>query len=162
MGPKDVVRMSLDLSDQIVNSYLSDLSDADLLIRPIEGMNHIAWQLGHLISSERFFVETVSPGSCPRLPDNFEEGHGRKCTNIDDPSKYLPLAKYKELWKAQRDATRAVLDTLSDSDFDRKTQGLPDFIPTVGAAMNLCGDHALMHLGQFVAVRRKLGKPITI
>jgi uncharacterized damage-inducible protein DinB len=159
MGPKDVVRLSLDLSDQIVSAYLSD---ADLLIRPVPGMNHIAWQLGHLISSERFFVEAIAPRSCPPLPVNFEDGHGQKSTKIDDPSKYLPLAKYKELWKAQRDATRAVLDTLSDSDFDRRPETLPSFAPTVGAAINLCGSHALMHLGQFVAVRRQLGKPITI
>ena len=28
--------------------------------------------------------------------------------------------------------------------------------------INLIGEHALMHCGQFVAVRRKLGKPVAI
>ncbi len=32
--------------------------------------------------------------------------------------------------------------------------------PTVGAGFALMGNHMLMHVGQFVSVRRKLGKPI--
>ena len=41
----------------------ADLSDADLLVRPAPSANHIAWQLGHLIASERNLVEAAAPGS---------------------------------------------------------------------------------------------------
>ncbi len=34
--------------------------------------------------------------------------------------------------------------------------------PTLGAVLLLAGSHVLMHSGQFVSVRRKLGKPIAI
>ncbi|MFM8221811.1 MAG: DinB family protein, partial [Planctomycetaceae bacterium] len=49
MNARDAIKLNLNMSDMIVRSYLSDLSDSDLLIRPVAGTNHIAWQLGHLI-----------------------------------------------------------------------------------------------------------------
>ncbi|MBX6312168.1 MAG: DinB family protein [Isosphaeraceae bacterium] len=163
MQAKDVIRNSLETSDFVLQSYIGDLDDADLLIRPVPGMNHIAWQLGHLIATERRFVEAIQPGSCPPLPEGFDDGHGRMATGVDDPSKFYPRARYQELWKAQRAATHAVLERLSEADLDRTDpERFPSFAPTVGAILNLCGTHALMHAGQFVGVRRKLGKPVTI
>ena len=58
----EVVKNTIVMSDYIVNEYVGDLSDADLLVKPVEGMNPIAWQWGHLISSEREMVEKLAPG----------------------------------------------------------------------------------------------------
>ncbi|CAN5912954.1 DinB family protein [soil metagenome] len=162
MQAKDVIASTLDTSEMIVNTYLADLDDADLLVRPVEGMNHIAWQLGHLIGSERHFVELIRPGSCPALPEGFGTAHGREAVTSDDPAQYLSRSRYQEIWKAQREATRSVLEGLTDADLDRADPSFPPFAPTVGALLNMCGGHPLMHAGQFVAVRRKLGKPVTI
>ncbi len=163
MSPKDALRLSIGMSDYIINAYIGDLSDADLIIRPVPGMNHIAWQLGHLISAERRFVEMVKPGSCPALPAGFDEAHTKETTTLDDPAKFYPLARYQELWKAQREATLAVLDSVPESDLDRTDpEKYPEWAPTVAALLAMSGTHALMHCGQFVAVRRQLGKPIVI
>ena len=72
MGPKDVIKQTLDMSDFILNKYLDDLSDADLRLRPVEGMHPIALQLGHLIAAERMFIEMVKPGSHPPLARRFQ------------------------------------------------------------------------------------------
>ncbi len=125
-------------------------------------MNHIAWQLGHLIGSERHFVDMIQPGACPPLPEDFEAGHSRNASSEDDPAKFYTREKYQALWKAQRDATRKVLESQSDGDLDRKDDRFPPFAPTAGQILALCGTHALMHSGQFVAVRRLLCKPYTM
>ena len=52
MGPKDVIRNVFRSNDYIMNDYLKDLNDEDLLVRAVPTANHIAWQLGHLIKSE--------------------------------------------------------------------------------------------------------------
>ena len=62
MNAKDAIRSTMDLSLTVLNSYVSDLSDADLLRRPAPGCNHLAWQLGHLISSEAGLLNAVCPG----------------------------------------------------------------------------------------------------
>jgi hypothetical protein len=163
MNAKDVMNHAYGMSENILNAYLGDLNDADLLLRPVEGQNHIAWQLGHLISSERMFVEGVQPGSCPPLPDGFDENHNKDASTSDDSKKFLTKQKYLELFQAQRAATKKVLDSLSDADLDKPgPERIRQFCPTVGATFGLLGEHVLMHVGQFVSVRKKLKKPITI
>lgn len=162
MNAKDVLRSNLDASDRIIGKYIEDLADAELLVRPIDGMNNIAWQLGHLIGSERHMLELIRPGSSPELPDGFQDGHGRQSFTENEPSKFYPLARYRELWDAQRAATRALLASIPEEELDRADSSFPPIAPTVGALFGLIGGHALMHCGQFVAVRRKLGKPVAI
>lgn len=163
MHAKDVIRQTLELSDLILNTYVGDLADGDLLVRPVEGMNPIAWQLGHLIVSERMMIEGIQPGSCPPLPEGFAEAHGKDVGQAEDTSKYRPKAQYLELWKAQRAATRAVLDGVADERLDEPgPENLRMIAKTVGEVFNLAGTHPLMHAGQFVGVRRLLKKPVTI
>jgi hypothetical protein len=160
MGPKDVIRSTLDMSDFIIKSYIKDLSDADLRLRPVEGMHPIALQLGHLIVAERMFKEWVQPGSAPPLPEGFQEAHDLKKANGED-SRFATKDEYLKLWDEQRAATIAVLDSVSDAELDDNRGGkLPEFMPTVGAVLNMAGVHAINHSGQFVAVRRMLKKPI--
>lgn len=160
MHSRDMLLNSLDMADLVIDSYTKDMSNSDILLRPIDGMNPIAWQLGHLIGSERHFIELVAPGTSPSLPDGFDKGHGKDVPT--DNALFYPLAKYQELWKAQRAATRAVIAKQSDADLDRTDPKFPPFAPSVGALLNLCASHPLMHAGQFVAVRRKVGKPVVI
>ncbi len=71
MNAKDAIRSSANLSTMVLKTYISDLDDADLMRRPGEGCNHLAWQLGHLISSEVQLLDRVAPGQGTELPDGF-------------------------------------------------------------------------------------------
>jgi hypothetical protein len=158
MGPKDVIRNTLDTSDFIIKAYVNDLSDEELRMVPVEGMHPIALQLGHLIVAERMFQEFVEPGSAAPLPDGFAEAH-----DIKKPagSGFKSKDEYIKLWDEQRAGTKALLDRVKDAELgDNRNGTLPPWAPTVGAALNIAGLHAINHSGQFVAVRRKLNKPI--
>ena len=161
MTAKDPIRQTLQMSDAILTKYVEDLDDADLTMVPVEGMNPIAWQIGHLITSERGMVEGIRPGSSPPLPEGFEAKHTKETTTSDDASKFLSKAEYLATWKAQRAATRALLDSLTEADLDAPApENVRSFCPTVGAVLNLTGLHPLMHVGQFVAVRREQKLPV--
>jgi hypothetical protein len=126
-------------------------------------MNHIAYQLGHIISSERHFMELIEPGSCPPLPDGFDANYKKDASGVDDPKKFLTKDQYQELWKAQRVATKRVIAGLPDARLDEEDpQKYPAFAPSVGAILNLVAFHPIMHSGQWVAVRRQLKKPVVI
>ena len=160
MGPKDVIAKNLDMSDFMIKKYLEDLSDADLRLSAVEGMNSIALQLGHLIAAERMFVEHVSPGLSPELPSGFKESHDLKNPVKDEKSR-ATKDEYLKLWDVQRAATKKALASMSDADLDDPRGGkLPPFAPTVGEILNMAAVHAISHSGQFVAVRRMLKKPI--
>src|SRR3954454_11527998 len=163
MNAKDVIRQTMGLNENIMNSYLADLEDADLLLRPVEGQNHIAWQLGHLIESERQMVEGIKPGTCPPLPEGFAESHNRDATKSDDPKQFWTKQQYLELFNKQREATKKLLEEMADAELDAPApERIRRMCPTVGATFNLIGGHVGMHVGQFVSVRRKLGKPVAI
>ena len=78
MNAKDAIRSSANFSSMVLTSYLSDLDDADLMRRPGEGCNHLAWQLGHLISSEVHLLESVAPGKGIELPAGFADAHSKE------------------------------------------------------------------------------------
>ena len=50
MTPQDVLQRSVESGHAFTRAQLSDLSDAELLVRPVPSANHIAWQLGHMIA----------------------------------------------------------------------------------------------------------------
>ena len=160
MSPKEILRHSLDLSDFFVKSYLNDLDGEDLLLQPTPGFNPIALQLGHLISVERRLMERTKPGASPPLPEGFDERHSLKEGAKDDRSRYLTKDQYLALWDAQRAATKSILDGLTDEELEAPGPEGFKRAPNVAAVVNLLGLHAASHAGQWVAVRRQLGKPV--
>src|SRR4051812_14102890 len=118
MHAKDAIRQTLDMSDMVLQRYVADLDDAELKVPPGEGMNPIAWQLGHLISVERMAVEGIKPGSSPKLPEGFDEAHSTETAKAKNFSGLKTKADYLNLGQAQRAATKAVLDGLSDAELD--------------------------------------------
>jgi hypothetical protein len=165
MNAKDAILRVYGTADSVLNRYISDLTDADLLVRPGPGQNHIAWQLGHLIGAERYFVELMKPGTSPPLPEGFEQVYGRDeaSTASEDPKRFLSKGTYLGLYKTQREATLRYLNSLSESDLDAPgPERTRQMAPTVGSVLVLIGTHVLMHTGQWVSVRRKLKKPIVI
>src|SRR5262249_52918241 len=139
-----------------------DLSDADLVVRPTPGANHIAWQMGHLIQSERHLIASnVAAARYPDLPAGFAERHTKDGQARESPDDSGTRPEYVALYTKTHQATIAGLETLSDEDLDRPTEGpMKTYAPTLGALFLLVSNHALMHGGQFSVVRRKLGKPV--
>ena len=155
MNAKDVLRMSLTTSDMIAMSYLTDLSDADLMRRPHPKCNHLNWQVGHLISAENQLMEMVVPGEMPPLAPGFAEKYVKETIGNDDPTAFADKQTLLEQYRIQRQGTLAALDRVSESDLDRET-GV-HYAPSLGAMFLLQADHWLMHCGQWVIVRRELG-----
>jgi len=161
MNTKDAIKQAYNLSHMVLNSYISDFEDADLMQRPGEGCNHIAWQLGHLISSECNLLNMAAPGTAIDLPEGFAEKHNKENCGNDDASQFHTKAEYQELWGKVKDATFAALDGLSDEDLDKPgPEEMKNFAPTVGSVFTLIATHPMMHAGQIVPIRRKLDKPV--
>jgi DinB superfamily len=159
MNAKEILKLALTSTQEMVGWYLGDLSDADLLVRPVPGANTIAWQMGHLIESEADMISKVAPGATfPRLPAGFAEQHNKEAAQSDSPRGFRSKQEYLDLFNQVRNATIAALDKVSEADFDKKT-GI-NYAPTVGAMFTLQPTHTMMHAGQFTVVRRKLGKPV--
>jgi hypothetical protein len=157
MNVHDAIRAGLKIGQQVVQLTLSDLSDADLLVRPVPGANHIAWQMGHVIVSEHQTIAKHLPKvQAPPLPAGFAARHTRETAAQD--TGFYTKAEYLDLFTRVRTAMIEGVATLSESDLDRPSGW--DMVPTVGALLVLMASHPTMHAGQFSVVRRKLGKPV--
>ena len=157
---KDMIRNSAETGTMVMNAYLEDLPEEALFESPGPGMNPLAWQVGHLISTEKDWVEKIKSGSCPTLPEGFDAAHSKETAAPNSFKKVATKAEYLAAWSAQRAATLAVLDTMPDSDLDAPS-GI-DFAPTFATMLNMTGIHPLMHAGQIVAMRRKHGLAVKI
>jgi hypothetical protein len=163
MDTKEALRSAMDVSLFVLKTYVGDLEDADLMIRPSKGCNHLAWQLGHLISSEVSLLDSVCPGKAAELPDGFAEQHAKQSCQIDDPGKFHTKQEYLDLYDRVRASTLAALDALPEADLDGPSpEQFREMFPTVGQMFTLIGTHPMMHAGQFVVVRRLLDKPVLI
>ncbi len=162
MTGKDAIKTALKGTQHLLNWYLSDLSDADLQVRPCPSANHVAWQLGHLIGAEVGYFGKMIPGAqYPELPAGFSEKHSKETSRSDTPSAFLKKEEYVNLFNRAREATIAAVDRMTDADLDRPTSGdMAKFAPTLGALLLLEANHTMMHVGQFTPIRRKLGKPV--
>ncbi len=160
MNAREAIKASMDTPHMIVGAYLEDLTDEELLIRPVEGTNHIAWQLGHLISSEHTMIDQVCPGAMPPLPDGFAEKYTKETSKLDDPSAFHTKSEYLKLYQEQRAGTLAALDSLTDDDLDKPApESMQKLAPNVGALFSMQPTHWTMHSGQWAVLRRKLGRP---
>ena len=162
MNGRSAIQHALNSTRYLLGWYISDLSDADLLVRPVPGANHIAWQLGHLIVAESHLAGPQLPGATyPELPAGFSDTYGSGGAAKDGPDGFLGKADYLALFDKARAVTLAELEKLSDADLDRPTVGpMAKFAPTLGNLFLLVANHTMMHTGQFTVVRRKLGKPV--
>lgn len=160
MDAKQAIVANLGQSDFIVEGYLADLTPEQMLTRPNAGCNHIAWQVGHLISSERYLVDKIAPGSMEPLPAGFDEKHKKAAAGTDDKGAFLSKDEYLKLRKQVRAGALKVLEKLSPADLDKPAPaGVPPFIKTVGDLFVFLPTHWVMHAGQWAVIRRHCGKP---
>ncbi len=93
MTPNDAIKLTIDMANEILTTYLSDLGDADLMVRSVPGANHIAWQLGHLVSSEQSMLTGVG-FAMPDLPDGFAASYTKETSTSDDATKFHKKDEY--------------------------------------------------------------------
>lgn len=163
MNACEAIQLSLDSSQFVALTYLSDLKDEDLFVRPHPACNHIAWQLGHLISSEHQMIEAIQPGSMPPLPEGFAARYTKEAARSDDRMQFDTKEMLLKQFEIQRKGTLAALQGASPAKLaEPGPEAMRDYAPTVADVFSLQGGHWMMHAGQWVVVRRKLGLPVVI
>jgi len=160
MNFNDGVRQQFAVADFFVESYLSDITPEEMLKRPAPGANHVAWQLGHLISAETRLVEAAKPGSMPLLPEGFAERHSKDTAASDNPKDFLSKDEYLKLSKTVREGTLRTLESLSEADLDKPPASgrVPPFVKRAGDCLVVAAGHWVLHAGQWVVLRRELGR----
>ena len=157
MNAKEALRISINMGQLISMGYLEDLTDEEMMHRAGAGVNHIKWQVGHLIASENNLINQAVPGSMPELPAGFAEKYTPETASNDDPGAFDSKETLLKLFNENRAGTLAALDAIPNEDLSRDT-GLP-YAPQVACLFEMQGSHWVMHAGQWAVARRQLGRP---
>jgi hypothetical protein len=162
MNGIQTIQSALGSTQWLLNEFVKDLSDEDLVVRPVAKANHLAWQLGHIIQGEVMMVNSQLPNAgYPALPGTWGDLYGGKGADKDGQEHFAKKADYLSLFNDVHKNTIAAVGRLTDSDLDKPTQGqMAPFAPKLGNFFILVSNHTLMHVGQFTVLRRKLGKPV--
>jgi uncharacterized damage-inducible protein DinB len=98
--------------------------------------------------------------SAPALPEGFAEAHSKEAAACDDPARFCTKSQYLAMMDQMKAATLAAIAATPESKLDDAApEPMREYAPTVGAVLLLMGNHWMMHAGQFVPIRRKLGRP---
>lgn len=163
MNSHAALTMMLSTARLVSERYLSDLTDEELLMRPVFGANHAAWQLGHLICSELAMISSADSSVKLILPEDFASVHSKESSGSNQPKDFHPKNVYLSLLRELRGLTLLTLSKLSESDLDLDGPGdMRAYAPTVGSLFVMIATHELMHSGQLAVLRRLLNKPVVI
>lgn len=154
---------NLHSSRHVMNTYLRDLYDQDLLVRPHPSAHHAAWQLGHLILSECQMVRAIRPACACELPADFVAKHDKAAAVKSQLSDFCPKEVYLSLMEKVRDATFAALEEVPHDELSKPgPESMRSYAPTIGSVFLAIANHEMMHSGQIAVLRRVLGKPVVI
>jgi hypothetical protein len=147
----------------LLKMTLADFTDSELLIRPCEGANHVAWQLGHLIVAEASMIEAASTGKGGKVPDKYKSIFSKENSSSDDPSQFPTKSELLATFDTVRAASIEWAKGLQESDLPKPgPEKMRAFIPTIGSLARILLEHTALHIGQFQVTRRRLGKPHTM
>ena len=146
-------------SKGMIDMFLKDFSDEDMMFRPAKTANHAIWQMGHLANSVLGIVKSCEPSV--GFPFEDDTRFGKSKASIDDAAFFPGKAELVGRFDQAMDIAAAWVAKLSDADLAKATpERMQRFAPTVANAAILLASHPLMHMGQFSVMRRALGKPI--
>jgi hypothetical protein len=151
---------SFDLLLNDARRLVGDLSDDQMVARPVETMNHPAWIIGHIVfSCQAIGAEMGLP---PWLPQHWTDLFTTGSTPVADTSAYPAKA---ELLAALDDAQKRLVSALTAMKEDDLAVPLPDeqyrkTLPTVRHAfVHILVAHTAIHVGQLTAWRRAVHLP---
>lgn len=159
MDVHQALKSCIEMAQLVCMEYLKDLTDEEMMHRAHPKINHIKWQVGHLIESEHRMVSSAVPDCMPPLPAGFAEQYSKETATSDVASDFHSKEELLGIFAAQRAATFAALDKMSAADLDQPSpESMRSYAPTLGDMFSLQGSHWMMHAGQWAVVRRQLGR----
>ncbi len=161
MTQSEFLAQHLAANFELLKMTIADMSDADLLVRPVPGANHPKWQIGHLAGVEGKLLMQAGGTGFPELPAGFSDRFNKTTAGNDDPAFFPSKEAMLDIYSKVRAAAVAWVKTLSPQDMEKPgPEELRSFAATVGDLILMTSTHLTMHLGQIQVLRRKLGKPV--
>jgi uncharacterized damage-inducible protein DinB len=140
---------------------LDNTDPAEWFRQPVEGVTHVAWQVGHLALAEyRFALERIR-GRRPEdewlIPEEFLRRFSRESVPEPDPARYPDPILIRAVLDRVHRQTLQDLQALPEEELDRPPLREHPLFDTKLGALLWCAQHEMLHAGQIGLLRRLLG-----
>jgi hypothetical protein len=148
--------------DKMLPTLLDGISDEQLAIQPIPGMNHPAWILGHLLIMEQKIVTgTLGRKLNTTLDADWWDLYGIGSVPKPDRRLYRTKAFYMNGLKETAAAIEAFVNEKNAADLEAPNPDpqLAREFPTIATALAVAPAHRAYHSGQLAIWRKAMGLP---
>ena len=158
MEIKQRLKQRLEFSRGMTDQFLAAFTTPEQwTYQPHESANHALWFVGHMGTSDNFFVKLIDPSRTVEK-DTYGEMFGMGSQPTSKPSDYPPVEEVLAFMRERRQALLDALDALSEDDLAKPTpEGAPDFLPDLASVFETAAWHEGLHSGQLSVARRGLG-----
>ncbi len=141
---------------------LEDIDESAWFDMPAPGINHVAWQVGHLAASQvaLIHVRCFAKDYDRCAPAGFREKFGKGSSPLADPSAYPGVAEIRAAFDRIQTEAIDLIAAMSESDLNSPAGAEPHpLFSTKQGAIATTALHETFHAGQIALLRRLAGKP---
>lgn len=142
-------------------SLLEDLTDDDWF-RSVEGVSHIAWQVGHLAMAQYglclFRMRGRQPIDTELMSGSFRKKFSKGTTPNPDPAVSPSPQEIRDVLDRVYEQAMSELPQFTDPQLDEPLEEPYAAFPTRLGGLLFCSHHEMLHAGQIGLLRRLLGK----
>lgn len=160
MQSKEVLKITLEMSRDMVLQLIEDMKDAPVTFPTPNGGCHPLWVLGNVTLSEGTFVREWILGESNPVAE-WKDIFGAGTEPVADAAKYPPFSEVMAKSHEVRKATIALLDSLSEEDLDKPSKAPAQrqaYFGTCRQCFLMTALHWMMHRGQVADARRAAGR----
>ncbi len=140
---------------------LTDVEESRWFDPPAPGVGHVAWQVGHLASSQVALIHVRCFGReyTQHAPERFRQTFGKGSTPVADPTAYPPISEIRRMFDQLHRESIDLIRGMTDAELDEPTLGeAHPMFTTKAGAIGTAAIHETFHGGQIALIRRLAGK----
>lgn len=161
MKTTDLLIERLAAARRWTTTLLEDIEETRWFESPAPGIQHIAWQVGHVAASQAVLIHNrcLNIPVAQVVPESITKQFGRGSKPVGDPAAYPPLAEIRGLFDGVQADCLARIRQMTESDIDLPAYGDPHpMFAKRGEAVAMAVMHEAFHAGQIALTRRLFGK----
>ncbi|MEC9092875.1 MAG: DinB family protein [Planctomycetota bacterium] len=157
-----VISKHLAFARRYTLSLLEGLDESDWFRQPIQGVTHIAWQVGHIAMSQYglglFRQRGRSEVDLELMPSAFRKKFARGTTPNPDPGANPSPSEIQTIFDRVYQQVQEELPTFTLDHLNLAVEPPHAAFSTNYGALLFAVDHEMIHAGQIGLLRRLLGK----
>ncbi|MEN1678846.1 MAG: DinB family protein [Planctomycetota bacterium] len=150
------------LARSFTHHCLEDLAPEQWFWQPADGMNHIAWHVGHLAFAQYFLclkrIRDRIEADEPLISTKFLKRYKRGSSPDPMPENNETIAELRRVVDGVFDEAMRELAKWTDEELDVPSSPPHPVFDTKLGAIEWCPQHEMMHAGQMTLLRRLMGR----